>query len=250
MTEWKEAFAAECAKPIPEQRDGFLNRFALQLSKQGEDAKEIVKMCLAAADMFTEKAKSGGKDGKSLQYGGVEFGDVYNEFCKENLTFVQRKKMFSPFDLDSNGYIDLCEFLLYFYKTNILAGYKERNSQQDPENEAEALMQEFVAPALFIDPKLDAAVLGLKELGEAYTKSVEAAKNEANEGGGVKKVQLGGTLQKLEKKYEEDQKQFLSEDAIAKKKKKIITEQEKIVVEMKAELEKEDADARGPSKKK
>uniref|UniRef100_A0A7S3V2H6 Uncharacterized protein n=1 Tax=Aplanochytrium stocchinoi TaxID=215587 RepID=A0A7S3V2H6_9STRA len=249
MSDWKVQFSALCEKAIPEQRDVFLNRFALQIEKSGEDtAKAVVKLALSAADMFTEKAKS--SDGRRLQYGGVEFGDVYSEFCGDNMTFIERKKVFAPFDLDNNGYIDLIEFLLYFYREPLLKGYKARNAVDAVESEAEALMQELVMPALYIDSKLDANLLGLKQLEEAYVASVESAKKEAQEGGGVKKVQLGGNLQKLENKFKEDQKGFMSPDAIAKKKAKVVKQSEEAVAAMKAELEKEDADARGPSKKK
>uniref|UniRef100_A0A7S3Z9W5 EF-hand domain-containing protein n=1 Tax=Lotharella globosa TaxID=91324 RepID=A0A7S3Z9W5_9EUKA len=244
---WKDAFSTVCSGDIASQRDAFLKRFTLQFSKQELEAKEVVKLGYAAADMFIEKSKSG--NGKSLQYAGVEFGDVYTEFCGENMTFVQRKKTFAPFDLDNNGLIDLAEFLLYFYRDKIVAAYKDRHGVSEVDNEAEALMKEMNETAMYIDPKLDSAVLGLANLAASYEASVEAAKKEAQEGGGVKKVQLGGNLKKLETKYEEDKKGFISEDAIAKKKGQVAKKAEAIVGEMKAILDKEDEDARGPQKK-
>lgn len=246
---WKTAFAETLSNDIATQRDAFLNRFALQFSKQDLDPKEVVRVGINAADMFIEKSKSG--DGKSLQYAGVEFGDVYNEFMGENLTFVQRKKKFAPFDLDNNGKIDLCEFLLYHYKDKILAGHKARHDLDSVEadKEAEALIKEMNEVAVFIDEKLDSNVLALAKLKVAYEESVESTKKEAAEGGGVKKVQLGQNLAKLEKKYEEDQKGFISEEAIEKKKAKVVKQCEAIVGEKKAEIEKDDEAARGPQKK-
>lgn len=245
--EWKGAFSTICSGDIASQRDAFLKRFTLQFSNQGLEAKEVVKLGYSAADMFIEKSKNG--NGKNLQYAGVEFGDVYTEFCGENMTFVQRKKTFAPFDLDNNGLIDLAEFLLYYYRDKIVAGYKDRHDVTDVDNEAEALMKEMNESALYVDPKLESAVLGLAKLAKSYEESVEAAKKEAQEGGGVKKVQLGGNLKKLENKYEEDKKSFISEEAIAKKKAQVAKKAEAIVGEMKAILDKEDEEARGPQKK-
>lgn len=243
--DWRENFSKICGMPLEDQQDIFLIRFCLQLSKQGQDAKELVDLTQKVTNMFTEKSKGG--DGKSLQYGGIEFGDVYNEFCGQNLTFIERKKTFAPFDLDNNGKIDLSEFLLFFYKNKILEGYKSRNDTTDTENFAECLMKELSSVAVNIDEKIDSANLGLKKLKADYEASVQAAKDGATTG--VQKTQLGNNLNKLEKKYGEDQKSFMSEEAVQKKVKKMYKSQQEIVIDNKAVLIKEDEASRGPTKK-
>lgn len=247
VIDWEKSIRNAGSSSCADQKNSFLERFVLQLQKQGQDAKEMVKKVQAIEEMFSEKMK-GVENKLGLKFGGVEFSDLYEEFFGENLTFVQKKKLFSTFDLDMNGHISLTEFLLYCYKIEILAGYKARNDVEIIENEIVALMKEYSCPAVFIDSKLDEAVLGLKKLAEEYEASVAAAKEEGKTG--VKKVQLPGNLQKLEKKYVEDQKNYLSPDAINKKKAAIKKSQKKIVKDLVGEIAAEAEEARGPQKKK
>mmetsp|Transcript_5251 Transcript_5251/g.6860 ORF Transcript_5251/g.6860 Transcript_5251/m.6860 type:complete len:276 (+) Transcript_5251:138-965(+) len=252
---WREKFTGACGMTVDEQATLFLNRFALQFQKQGVEAKEVCKFVGAVAEMFNEKAKAGNsKDGKSLKYSGVEFGDVYAEFVGESLTFKERKERFGPFDLDNNGNIDLIEFLLYFYKKEILKGYQHRNgvdSDIPEETQTEALMKEVSGPAVLIDKQLDQNILDLKRLEEGYNKTVAALKSEAVDGGSnLKKIQLAANLKKAEDNYKNDQKRFWSNEQIQGKLEKMMKKQEDLVSSVRAEIAAEDEAARGPTKKK
>lgn len=240
-----EAFNGVVALPVYEQADVFALRFAAQFQAAGGDAKEFCKKVTAVADMWTEKLKSSG--GKTLKFGGVEFGDVYKEFAGEDATFMERKKKFSSLDFNGDGTLDVSEFLLYLFKDDVLKGYEARNASK-PENEGEALVAELSSRALFVDAKLDEAVLGLKQLKENFEK--ESAEMKENAKSGVQKVQLANNLKNLENKYEEDQKGFLSKDQIGKKVAKVTKGAEALVKKVKKEIAEEAEAERGPTKKK
>eukprot|EP00924_Labyrinthula_sp_SR-Ha-C_P013698 augustus_masked-scaffold_5-processed-gene-10.51-mRNA-1 protein AED:0.19 eAED:1.00 QI:0/-1/0/1/-1/1/1/0/270 len=247
-TPWEDKFRSAVSQGIKEQADGFKMRFALQLEKQGHSAKGVIAKVTAIGEMFSEKAKNG--NGKSLKYGGVEFSAVLSEFVQgEEMTFVERKKQFSEFDLDKNGLIDVLEFCLYLYKEPIIAGYLHRNGvdKVDLETDACALMKEYVSLPVFLIPQLDENILGLRQLKAEYEGDVQKLKDDAKTE--ILKRQLGQNLQKREKKYEEDRKsQFRSDEDIQKTKAKLAPMQQQHLEALEAELAKEAADALAPKK--
>lgn len=244
-TPWEVKFKNLVEKSIKEQADAFKLRFALQLEKQGVDAKDMVAKVNAVADLFTEKSKAG--NGKSLKYGGVEFGDVLKEFVEEGtFTFMERKKEFKDFDLDNNGYVDVVEFLLFLYKPQVLEGYKARHGlgELNVETEAEALIKEFVNIAVLIDTKLDEQILSLANLKAEFERDMQQIKDDAKTE--VKKRQLTNNLKARERKYAEDQLEYLSDDQLGKAKLKLLKMQETHLKDLEALIEQEAADALKP----
>lgn len=252
-TPWKDKFTAIISNNPKAQGDAFKLRFALQLDKQGADTKELVKRIDSISEMFEEKSKPPSGNGKSVKYGGVEFGDILKEFVPDSkLSFVERKKAFKDFDLDNNGYVDVIEFLMFLYKEQILEGYKHRHglssvqAENPDQTEAEALMQEFVNVAVLIDLKLDDQILSLAKLKKEFEVDMQKIKDEATSE--VKKRQLSNNLKARESKYEEDQKQFYSADQIGKSRRKLLKTQEKHLRELEASIDQEAAEALKPKK--
>lgn len=244
-TPWDVKFRNLVEKSVKEQADAFKLRFALQLEKQGVDCKDMVVKVNAVADIFTEKSKAG--NGKSLKYGSVEFGDVLKEFLPDStLSFVERKKEFKDFDLDNNGYVDVVEFLLFLYKPQVVEGYKARHglTEINTENEAEALIREFVNIAVLVDTKLDEQILALANLKAEFERDMQAIKDDAKSE--VKKRQLSNNLKAREAKYNEDQKAFYSDDQLGKSKLRLLKRQEEHLKELEALIEQEAADALKP----
>lgn len=247
QTPWDQKFADVISKSIKDQADAFKLRFALQFEKQGLDVKQLVKKVNAAAEMFEEKAKSG--NGKSLKYGGVEFGDILKEFAEvQAMSFVERKSAFKDFDLDTNGYVDLIEFLLYLHKDTVEEGFKQRHGVTEItiENKAEPLMQELVNIAVFVDPKLDEQILGLAKLKEEFEADMRGIRDDAKTE--IKKRQLTNNLKAREAKYEEDKKSFFDNTKIGKAKQKLLKNQEKHLRDLEALIDQEEKDALAPKK--
>lgn len=246
-TPWKQKFQNLVALSIKEQADAFKLRFALQFEKQGVDAREMVRKVNAVSEIFIEKSKEG--NGKNMKYSGVEFGDIIKAHGPESqLTFMERKKKFKDFDLDNNGVIDICEFLLYVYKDTVVKGYMQRHelSELDTETEAEALIKEFVNIAVFIDPKLDSQILGIAQCKTKYEAEQKKLKEDAKTD--IKKRQLTQGLKNLEKKHEDEMKGFYTTDRLGKAKKKMMTNQEKHLRDLEKSLDQEAADALKPKK--
>lgn len=247
LTPWDLKFKNLVATSIKEQADAFKLRFALQFEKQGINSREMVHKINAVREIFIEKSKSG--NGKMVKYGSVEFGDIIKEHGPDSqMTFMERKDKFKDFDLDGNGYVDICEFLLYLYKDTVINGFYERTGSKElgDQTEAQALIKEFVNISILVNPKLDNQITEIAKCKSDFEKDMQKIKDDAKSE--IKKRQLANTLKSREAKHEDDLKNFWTDQRIEKAKRNLLKAQEKHLKEIEASLDQEASDALKPKK--